>query len=129
MVCHCIMHQCFILLPKVCVFFQIHFAIPHNIVVRNNVQQCIRLNKQTNKQMFSCFCTTSGRSRYTSGSFPLFTSPHGRDVVKRERCVVIVLKTITFNINLTFNIYLVQSYGYTMIFIQLCAKSFKIIGM
>ena len=50
MVHHSIKHQCFILLPNVWVVFKIYFAILHNIVARNNVQHCIRLNKQKEKK-------------------------------------------------------------------------------
>ena len=49
-----------------------------------------------------------------------------------KRRVVIVLKAVKgvmFDINLTFSIYLVQSFGYTMIFILLYAESFKSIEM
>ena len=46
-----------------------------------------------------------------------------------ERCVEIFLKAVMFDINLTLNIYLVETYGYTMIFILVYAESFKSIGM
>ena len=46
-----------------------------------------------------------------------------------ERCVEIFLKAVMFDINLTLNIYLVEMYGYTMIFILVYAESFKSIGM
>ena len=89
MVRHCIRRQCFILLPNVWVVFKIYFAIPNKIVAINNVQQCIRLNKQKGERKKSfCafallsighvthpghlrFCTTFDRPCYTSGSFAL----------------------------------------------------------
>ena len=53
---HCIRHQCFILLPNVWVVFKIYCAILHKIVAINNVQQCIRLNKQKEqKESFRVF--------------------------------------------------------------------------
>ena len=42
----CIRRHCLILPPNVWVVFKIYFAILHNIVARNNVQHCMRLNKQ-----------------------------------------------------------------------------------
>ena len=92
-----IRRQCFILLPNVWVVFKIYFAILHKIVAINNVQQRIRLNKQKEKIKFLCFCTTSSQPCYTSESFAFSTWPHGRDVLICERCVVIFLKTVTFN--------------------------------
>ena len=56
MVRHCIRRLCFILLPNVWVVFKKYFAILHNIVARNNVQHCIRLNKQKEgKKSFRTF--------------------------------------------------------------------------
>ena len=57
--------------------------------------------------------------------------PHERDVMTCERCVEIFLKAVNvmFNRNLTLNIYLVETSGYTMISILVYAKSFKSIGM
>ena len=54
------------------------------------------------KRKFLRFCTTSGQPCYTSGSFAFSTWPHGRDVLICERCVVIFLKTVTFNFIQTF---------------------------
>ena len=47
---YCIRCQYFILLPNVWVFFKIYFAILHNSVARNNIQQSIRLNKQKKRK-------------------------------------------------------------------------------
>ena len=46
-----------------------------------------------------------------------------------ERCVEIFSKAVMFDKNSTLNIYLVETYGYTMIFILAYAQSFKSIGM
>jgi len=46
-----------------------------------------------------------------------------------ERCVEIFLKAVMFDKNLTLNIYLVETYSYTMIFILVYAESFKSIRM
>ena len=45
-----------------------------------------------------------------------------------EKCVEIFVKAVMFDQNLTLNIHLVETYGYT-IFILVYAESFKSIGM
>ena len=48
-VCHCIRHQCFVLLPNVWVVLKTCFAFLHNIVARNNVQHSIKQTKGKEK--------------------------------------------------------------------------------
>ena len=101
---HCIRCQCFILLPNVWVVFKIYFAILHNIVARNNVQHCIRLNKQKGeKKSFHTFALHPG-SQVTHPGHLLWA--HGRDVMTCKRCVEIFLKAVMFDKKLTLNIYI-----------------------
>ena len=122
MVRHCIRRQCFILLPNVWVVFKINFAILHKIVAINNVQQSIKQAKG-NKLSFRAFALHPV-SHVTHPSFALTTWPHGGDVMTCERCVEIFLKAVMFDKNLTSNIYIVETYGYTIFILVLYVESF-----
>ena len=131
---HCIRRQCYILLPNVWVVFKIYFAILHNIVARNNIQHSIWLNRQKEKEEV-----------FTSLHYICLVMLHiwvicfeHRDAVTWKVCGYIFEDCKRHNVQHKFNVLhiyiyiyinLVKSYGYTMIFILIYAKSFKSIWL
>ena len=129
----CIRRQCFILLPNVWVVKKIHFAILHKIVAINNVQQCIRLNKQKEKKkvfaLLHYFWSAMLHIR-------VICFQHMAAWKRRsDTCKVCGNIFEDRNVQLYLNIHcrfggdFVKSSGYMMTFILVYAESFKSIGM